>query len=795
MKLNEDSLKAWSGAIHIASPVALRDSLPRFNAMPFQMGSLCRALVALACILTACSSSAGEADKAQASIQLVDPFIGTGGNRYVCANNPPAATVPFGLIRLCPDTVSNDGTPATNMSGYYYHDSQILGFSHTRLCGTGAIDGGHIRIFPDRADVPLSDRRASQQTRFNHEQESASPGFYSVTLPEFKVTAELTATQRVGFHRYYFDAGQPPRILIDVGSALGRGRSEECAVEATADRHELSGSVRTFGSFSGRYGGLKVYFVAQFRQPWSKLQIWSDEGENASESGAELTQATGDDVGVACTFPADTQTLELTVAISHVSVENARANLNAESAGRSFEQIRAEAEAKWTTLLSTAQVEGGTDADRTIFYTALFRTLMMPTAFTDVNGQYRGFDKKTHVANEFEYYTDMSLWDTFRTTHPLYTLLTPDRHRDMLISLVRMAEQGGSLPRWPSGCGYTNSMFGAPAEVAIADAYLKGIRGFDVAAAYQFMRHAALNPAPKNASWSGRRGISEYIEHGYCPSDVMSGAVAKTLEYATTDAAIGRLAAALGHDADAELFAIRAQNYRHVWNPETQFFQPKDSAGTFSTPLKPTLLSYVDPGRKFTDDYVEGSALQWRWSASHDASGLVSLFKSKEYFAEELNDFFVNSIPYVGIVPNGYYWQGNQPDIHSVYLFNAAGRPDLTQKWVRWILKHKHGDGVNGLDGNDDGGTLSAWYVFSSLGFYPVVGTDRYELGSPLWKRAVVNIGEHPLEIIADQYAPDRVYVSAVELNGRTLDRWWVTHAEIAGGGTLKFLMSDTPPK
>ena len=213
----------------------------------------------------------------------------------------------------------------------------------------------------------------------------------------------------------------------------------------------------------------------------------------------------------------------------------------------------------------------------------------------------------------------------------------------------------------------------------------------------------------------------------------------------------------------------------------------------FSTPLKPLLLTYLDFGNQFTDDYVEGSALQWRWAVQHDAAGLVSLFSSRDDFVKELDAFFAGSNPQVGALPNGYYWQGNQPDIHAAYLFNAAGRPDLTQKWVRWILKHKHGDGPNGLDGNDDGGTLSAWYVLSSLGFYPVVGTDRYELGSPLWKRAVVNIGDRKLEIIAENYSPDRVYVTRVELNGKPLDRWWFAHHEIARGGTLRFVMSDEP--
>jgi predicted alpha-1,2-mannosidase len=738
----------------------------------------------------ATSGSCGDDLETSNLCRLVDPFISTGGNPYVCGHNSPGATVPFGLVRLSPDTLSISRKAATNTSGYYYHDPLILGFSHTRLCGTGAVDGGHFRVMPGKSGTSIETRRRGMLAPLNHEMESASPGYYSINLPKLSVKVELTATQRVGLHRYHFDAGTIPKVLIDVGSALGKGRSEACEVHVSPDQQEVSGTARTFGSFSGRYGGLQVYFVARFQSPWKNFVTWS--GDSITDGHATTK---GDDVGVDFTFSQaqQEQTIELAVALSHVSIENARENLEAELADRSFEDVRATAEQEWNALLSTVQIEGGSVSDQRVFYTALYHSFVMPTTFSDANGQYLGFDQQVHQAEGFQYYTDMSLWDTFRTTHPLYTLLTPDRHRDMLISLAKMAKQGGNLPRWPSGAGYTNSMFGAPAEIAIAEAYLKGIRDFDIEMTYRVMRKAALEPATENAAYSGRRNIADYMKYGYCPSDTMDRAVSKTLEYATTDAAISRLAAALGHGEDAALFAKRALYYRNVWNPETQYFQPRDTAGEFSTPLKPHLLTYVDFTRKFTDDYVEGSALQWRWAVSHDATGLVSLFSSPEYFVEELNNFFANSVPQAGALPNGYYWQGNQPDIHAGYLFNSEGRPDLTQKWVRWILKHKHDDSPIGLDGNDDGGTLSAWYVFSSLGFYPVVGTDRYELGSPLWKRAIVKIGNNNLEIITDNYAPDRVYVEQVKLNGKPLDRTWFKHDEIIHGGTLRFVLKDDP--
>ncbi len=727
---------------------------------------------------------------AEEPASFVDPFIATGGNRYVCGNNPPGATVPFGMVRLSPDSVSAAGQTATNMSGYFYDDPFLIGFSHTRLCGTGAVDGGHFRVIPGVAKTAPQQLRRSR-LEYDHRDESAAPGYYRVRLPEIGATVELSSSARVGLHRYTYDAGTVPRIAIDVGSALGRGTSSECRVSVDTDSREIHGSVRTFGSFSGRFGGLKVYFVAHVLRPWQSCEIWN--GDEVAVVSDEVVA--GDDVGIVLTMSESDgqQPVEFAIGISHVSVANARENLKTEVADRSFDDVRTAATEAWNSELSRVTVQSDNTHDKTIFYTALYRSMMMPTTFNDTNGEYVGFDKQVHCASDFTYYTDMSLWDTFRTTHPLYTLLIPDRHRDMIRSLVEMARQGGSFPRWPSGTGYTNSMFGAPTEVAVSEAWQKGIRDFDVDFAWLTMKRAATTLADPDAPYSGRRGIQDYIDHGYCPSDTMSKAVAKTLEYSTTDAAISRFAAGLGHNADAELFADRAQSYRNVWNPETQFFQPRDSKGDFSTPLKPTLLTYLDPKGTYTDDYVEGSALQWRWSVSHDAQGLVSLFSSPEYFVEQLEEFFKGSPSAVGIIPNGYYWQGNQPDIHAAYLFNAAGRPDLTQKWVRWILKHKHDTTPVGLDGNDDGGTLSAWYVFSSLGLYPVVGTIRYELGSPLWKQANIQMGDATLEIIADNYAHDRFYVSHVELNGTRLDRTWLEHSEIQAGGKLRFVMTDTP--
>ena len=718
----------------------------------------------------------------------VNPFIGTGGVSYLSGYLFPGATVPFGMVRLSPDTVSNAGRRALNTSGYYYRDGRILGFSHTRLSGTGAADGGNFLVIPSVEQPSTEAPRHGLNAPFSHKNETAFPGYYAVKLPELGVAAELTATRRVGIHRYTFSENRIPHLLIDVTSVLGRGTSKEGHVRVLPQANEVEGSVRTFGTFAKRYGGIKVYFVARCSRRFAAFGTWSGDALSPAQPTAG-----GDDVGVDLTFeksgvPAQ---VELKLAISYVSIENARANLQAEAGTANFDQIFAKARDEWEEMLSRIRVEGGTEKQQTIFYTALYHSLLMPTAFNDVNGDYLGFDGHVHRANGFTYYTDMSLWDTFRTTHPLFTLIAPREQRDMVVSLVEMAKQGGYLPRWPSGNGYTNSMFGTPADIMISETYLKGIHDFDVETAYQAMRKTARGPTSQSR-FSGREGIDEYLKFHYCPADLVQESVARTLEYCYSDSSIARLAAALGHREEAALFTQHAQYYRNLWNPETQYFQPRDSHGSFLE-FRPLLLTYLDRSGKYTGAYVEGSALQWRWAVAFDPKGLISLFKTRRQFVDELDQFFANSTPAVGVNPNAYYWQGNQPDIYAPFLFNAADRPDLTQKWVRWILDVKYGDKENGLDGNDDGGTLSAWYVFGSLGLFPTAGSDTYQIASPLWKRADLKMGNRRLRFVAQPSISTDGYIRSVELNGARLDRSWIKHGEIARGGELHFERGQKP--
>ncbi len=724
--------------------------------------------------------------------QWVNPFVGTGGIPWVCGHNFPGAMVPFGMVRLGPETMSTLlRKRALNTSGYYYGDDQILGFSHTRLNGTGATDGGHFLIVPTQESLQPKSYRLGHTLGFSHSQETASPGYYSVKLPRIDAQVELTATPRVGVHRYTFNQGANPHLLIDVMNALGGKKSSEGSLLVRPEAKEVAGSVRTFGTFSGRHGGIKVYFVAQFSQPFTTFQTW----ENDSVFPGK-TNATGDRIAVDLGFGSQKSptVITLQLAISYVSLENARGNLKAEAEKRGFDEIQAAARDAWEKKLSLISLQGGSKKQRSIFYTALYRTFQMPTVFNDANGDYLGFDQKVHRVDDYQYFTDLSLWDTFRTVHPLYTLIAPRDQRNMMVSLVKMLEQGGWLPRWPAGAGYSNSMLGTPADIVIADTYLKGIRDFDIQKAYQGMRITALGPTPKGSAFSGRKGISDYLKYQYCPSDLMDESVSRTLEFGWSDHAISQLAESLGYRADAKLFGDHARFYQNLWNPKTHYFQPRDTQGKFGEPFNPLLLTYLDRGKKLTKDYVEGSALQWRWAVPYDPKGLIALFPNQETFVEELNQFFSKSDPAMGAWnPGPYYWHGNQPDIAAAYLFNDANRPDLTQKWSRWILDNKYGDGPTGLDGNDDGGTLSAWYVLSALGLYPMAGSDIYQLGGPLFEKAEITMNGKPLRILTENHAENHHYVDKVTLNGKVLNRSWIRHGEIADGGTLLFHRSANP--
>lgn len=709
--------------------------------------------------------------------QYVDPFIGTGGTPWTAGMLSPAATVPFGMVRLGPDTSFIGGAyiVKTNTSGYYYEHAHIKGFSHSRLSGTGAEDYQMFRVTPAAGD------RKAGVIPYSHSYEKAVPGYYSVYLQSLDCLVELTSDIHTGVHRYTFNNSSDARLFIDVTSGAGKTTARKATAEVD-ENGVISGFSELHGAFSDRYQGLPVYFVAVADKEIESYEIIGDENDLGID--INFGNISGDPV-------------EIKFGISFVSKENAMENLKAETDGLTFDDVRKNALADWEEALSVINMESDDEDIKTTFYTALYHSMIMPTNFTDVNGEYLDFNKEVAVADGYTYRSDMSLWDTVRTTHSLYTLIAPEIQYDCLNSLVDMANKGGALPRWPQGAGYAGSMLGDPANILITESYLKGFTDFDVETAYYYMKHSSEVKDTK----VGRDYVDLYNQYGFVPDDLAPAdeSVARTIEYSWEDGAIAALAEKLGYEEDAAKYREKSMYYKNTFNPETKYFQARNSDGNYVWNFSPYITSFYDAVmiEKFADCYCEGSARQWRWNALQDIDGMIGLFGSEEYFVSELEDFMEDaSLTRAAIDPGHGFWVGNQHDIHTPYLFSNAGRTDLTQKWVRWTLKERFSTDINGLDGNDDGGTLSSWYVFSAMGFYPLAGTDKYWIGSPNIDNAQITLGNgKTLEIDVFNQSEENVYVYSVKLNGKKLDGTYITHDQLMEGGKLEFYMSYTPAK
>jgi predicted alpha-1,2-mannosidase len=667
------------------------------------------------------------------------------------------------MARPGPDT-ARLGTHVSfhHCGGYHYFDNQIRGFSHTRLSGIGLTEYGNVLLMPTLSLSGKYGRESSYRAGFERATEQAGPGYYAVTLKDSGIRAELTATHHCGMHRYTFPEEGPGRIIINAGHAISGNATCGAEVEVKPEAKEITGRVVNCGSLTGRNHGVEIFFSARTKKA---IERYGVDNDNAV-AWIEFEAGPDDPVIVA-------------VGISFISADQARRHFDEEVTDKDFDEIRAEAEARWREALSVIEVTGGTPGQRTIFYTALYHSMIMPTDFTESGGLYRGFDEQVHKADGFRYYTDFSMWDTFRTLHPLLNLIAPDRSADMMQSLTMMAEQGGYMPKWPTAYRYTSCMIGASADNVIADAYLKGIRGFDAEAAYEAMRKLATEPAPPEAGYDGRVGIQEYMDLGYVPSDLYGGAASRTIEFSYNDFCIAQMAKALSEDGDYLIFMERSRNWRNIWDERTGYLRGRKSDGSFNRPFVPW---------SWTGYYVEGDARQWLWAPLHDAQGLIEVMGGPEAFVESLNEFFEKSAKRPDtFLWDTFYWHGNEPDIHAAYMFNYAGRPELTRKWVRWIMETKYRNAPNGLDGNDDCGTLSAWYVFSALGFYPVAGTDSYLVGFPLFERAVLHLPGGDLEIRTEGEPAGYAHPVKVLLNGRPLSGPWFRHSEIVSGGELVF--------
>ncbi|HEY5915411.1 MAG TPA: GH92 family glycosyl hydrolase [Verrucomicrobiae bacterium] len=727
------------------------------------------ALVAVTCLLSALAGAARH------PVEEPLPLVGTGGHGHAY----PGATVPFGMVQLSPDTPLQgwDGS-----SGYHYSDTAIRGFSHTHLAGTGVGCLGDVLLTPTVGEVKLEPGTPGNgyMSRFSHANETATPGYYKVFLDDPKVTAELTATERCGFHRYTFPAADDAHFVLDLVHGVGNS-----PVEATLT---VENSTTVSGSrISNGWGGRRAaYFVMEFSRPFESFGI--DQDKQRLAPGVREGRGRNLKAFVNYTTKAK-EVLLVKVGISGTGIEGARKNLQAEIPGWNFDRIRSAAVGRWKELLDAVRVETFDPRIRNTFYANLYLCYQAPILFNDVDGTYRGMDRKNHDGAGFQNYTIFSLWDTYRAENPLLTLLQPGRVDDMIQSMLAEYKESGlhTTPIWPLWGNETWCMIGYHSVPVIVDAYLKGFRGFDAEVAYQAMRDTAMQD---------RNGLKEYRDLGYVASRQGEQATSRTIEYTFDDWCLAKMAEALGHQEDAQLFYRRSANYRNHFDRTTGFFRGRKADGSWRSPFVDNAL--------VGDEYTEADAWQYALAVQHDVPGMIELYGGEGGFVRKLDALFNADSTIQTEIPDitgliGQYSQGNEPCHHLVYLYDYAGAAYKTQQRVRQVMATLYDDTPAGQCGNVDCGQMAAWYVFGALGFYPVnPNSGIYAIGSPVITKAVVRLdkrryGGRTFTVVAEHNGPENIYVQSATLNGKQLLRPWIKHEEIIGGGTLRFVMGPQP--
>ncbi|MCU0409901.1 MAG: GH92 family glycosyl hydrolase [Bacteroidales bacterium] len=756
------------------------------------------------CILLMSASLSGQDNDL---LKYVNPFIGTDrmGHTY------PGATVPFGMVQLSPDT---DTIPYEMggkynkdvykyCAGYQYGDITIVGFSHTHFSGTGHSDLGDILIMPTTGALQMNPGTAEApetgfRSLFSHENEKASPGYYSVKLDDHNILAEMTASTRVGIHRYTFIDGGDAHVILDMMHGIYNYDDKNVWTFIRVENDTL---VTGFRQTNGWARTRTVYFAIAFSKPVESYgfvnnatpQVYRgfwrrfDQRNNFPEAAG--TQIRGHfDFSVSMG-----EQITLRVALSPVSTEGAIANMRAETPRSDFEACRKNAGAMWQNELAKVSVKMMNNDHMVNFYTALYHAFLSPTIYMDADNRYKGLDQNIHTADGFNNYTTFSLWDTYRALHPLFTILQQKRTSDMVNSMLAHYDQSvhHMLPVWSHHANENWCMIGYHSVPVIADAVVKGLSGFDYGRALEACVTTARN------GWYD--GLDDYMRLGYVPDERTASSVSATLEYAYDDWCIAQILASPDRatlHADKKIleeFIKRSQNYRNVWDPSSGFMRPRKTDGTFRAEFD--VLSTHGQG------FIEGNAWNYSLYVPHDPEGLIELMGGRKRFTEHLDSLFTMYLPdsffaeteditREGIIGN--YVHGNEPSHHVPWLFNYAGEPRKTQYWTRHIMDSKYLPAPDGLSGNDDCGQMSAWYIFSALGFYPVApGSDRYDLGSPLVMEAVLNLENgKQFTVRTINQSPEKVYVKKAELNGKKLDRLWITHGEIMAGGTLVFYMN-----
>ncbi|MEN8117642.1 MAG: GH92 family glycosyl hydrolase [Bacteroidota bacterium] len=699
--------------------------------------------------------------------QFVDPYIGSDYHGHVFVG----ASVPFGAVQLGPNNAMQKWDWC---SGYHYSDSVLIGFAHTHLSGTGIGDLGDILFMPVSGDINLEITEANQypwQAKYTHDDEVVKPGYYSIDIKKYNVKAEFTTSKRVGFHKYNFKNEGNSKIIIDLKYGTGWDRLQKGAIKQ-ADKNSVEG----FRFSSGWAKDQRVYFYTIFSKEIKNIDIIRSDEETGEitaiiefEGNGELMAKTG---------------------ISPVSEEGAKNNLLAEIDEEiglwNFEAVKEMAFTMWNTELGKVKVETSNLADKRTFYTALYHTMIAPSLFNDFNGDYRGTDKEIYKNPGFDNHTIFSLWDTYRAAHPLFTLVQPNRVNDLINSLLVAYEQQGKLPIWHLHGNETNTMVGYHSIPVIADAYLKGFRGFDAEKAFEAMKASAL---------LDEEGQDFVKERGYIPADSQVESVAKALEYAIDDWCIAAMAQAMDKTDDYELFSKRAKYYENYFDTENKFMRGKMADGSWRTPFNPIASQHRN------DDFCEGNSWQYTWLVPQDVEGLIKIHGGEEAFATKLDRLFSISSEQIegassdisGLI--GQYAHGNEPSHHTTYLYTYAGQQWKTAEKVREICTTMYTDQPDGLCGNEDCGQMSAWYVLSSMGIYPVnPANGAYVFGSPMFDKVEIGLPQGKVfRFIAENNSKENLYIQSVTLNGETYPKSFITHKQILAGGELIFTMGNTP--
>ncbi|WP_452219920.1 GH92 family glycosyl hydrolase [Lacinutrix salivirga] len=697
-------------------------------------------------------------EKNKPLISYVNPFIGTGGHGHTY----PGATMPFGMMQLSPDT-RLDGWDGC--SGYHYSDSYIYGFSHTHLSGTGVSDYGDVLIMPTNAQHfnNGADGKPGYKAHFSHDNEIAEPGYYKVLLDSTNINVELTVSKRSGIHKYQYPSSENQFAIVDL---MHRDKVLEAKIDRVSET-EIVGY-----RFSEAWAkDQRLFFVIKTSHPFSDVL----------QSPPETGQPGAQKIALQFKNP-NNEPVYIKVGISAVDIEGARKNLEGEIGDQSFEQVKKTAQDFWEKQLEKIVVDSDNEDYKTNFYTSMYHVALAPNLYQDVDGRYRGMDLKIHETKDFDYYTVFSLWDTYRAAHPLYTIIEQDKTNDFINTFLAKYDEGGIMPIWDLSANYTGCMIGYHAVPVIADAYLKGITNYDIEKAFTAMKHSATRD---------KLGLKSYKEFGFIPVEEESESVSKTLEYAYDDWTIAQMAQHLNKTEDFKIYSERAQYYKNIFDPETQFMRGR-FRNTWFAPFDPYEVNF---------NYTEANAWQYSFYVPQDVTGFINLLGGKDKLEANLDELFIaknetsgrHQVDITGLI--GQYAHGNEPSHHMAYLYNFVNKPHKTQEKIHQILTQLYTNTPDGISGNEDCGQMSAWYVFSSIGFYPVTpGSNEYIIGTPLFKKATFNLENgKQFTVIAENLNDKNIYIESAELNGKPLNTSFITHNNIMNGGTLKFNMSATP--